>query len=73
MWTILKVVITNGDADVDHSQTLKLLGGYSQIIGGHIPPSPPCFGTHCPSDPKNEHDKAKPSSSKRVYVITAQM
>ena len=24
---------------------LKLLGGYSQIIGGYIPPSPPCFGT----------------------------
>ena len=24
---------------------LKLLGRYSQIIGGIYPPSPPCFGT----------------------------
>ena len=24
---------------------LKVLGGYSQIIGEDIPPSPPCFGT----------------------------
>ena len=24
---------------------LKLLGGYSQIIGGYIPPSPSNFGT----------------------------
>ena len=28
--------IIRGDADVDHTQTIG--GGYSQIIGGYIPP-----------------------------------
>ena len=34
--------IIGGDADVYHTQ---IIGGYSQIIGGYIPPSPPGFGT----------------------------
>ena len=35
--------IIGGDADEDH--TLIIGGGYSQIIGGYIPPPPPGFGT----------------------------
>ena len=40
--------IIGGDADVDHTQTIggdtvKLLGGYSQILGRDI--SPPTFDT----------------------------
>ena len=33
-----------GNTDVHHT-VLKLLGGYSQIIGGDISPTPPGFGT----------------------------
>ena len=36
--------IIREDADVHHT-VLKLLGGYSQIIGGDISPHPPGFGT----------------------------
>ena len=32
-----------GDADVDHSQTIG--GDTAKLLGGYIPPSPPCFGT----------------------------
>ena len=30
-------------ADVDHSQTIG--GDTAKLLGGYIPPSPPCFGT----------------------------
>ena len=32
-----RVKLSGRDADVDHTQ---IIGGYSQIIGGYIPPSP---------------------------------
>ena len=35
--------IIGGDADEDHTQ---IVGGYTvKLLGGYIPPSPPCFGT----------------------------
>ena len=37
------IQIIGGDADVDHSQTIG--GDTAKVLGGYIPPSPPCFGT----------------------------
>ena len=37
------IQIIEGDADVDHSQTIG--GDAAKLLGGYIPPSPSCFGT----------------------------
>ena len=58
--------IIAGDADVDHTQTIR--GGYSQIIGEDISPHPPGFRHPWLSTPTKSACKRK-TFSKKVELI----